>query len=164
MKVITLTQMVIGILTAVLLSINAYAENKKIIATSQERKRLGLMPIQSEIGGIPVSIGHLNNYLRVFKSTNSDWDNTTSYSFYVTHGSGESLKGYIVDVHSNGDQTVREFEGTWKFEDNKGEGKTEGWFISGTGKFKGISGKWEMTTTRTSTGTVSEFRAEYKIR
>jgi hypothetical protein len=159
MKARIITQMIIGAAIAIILATSAYAESKKITAIAQERKRLGRMAIEGEIGGVPVNIGNLTKYLRVFSSSDPDWDKTSSYS--VSYGSHQNNKGYIVDVHPGGDQTLREFEGTWELKDGKMTAEAEGWFIGGTGKFKGISGKWKMRTTRTSTGTVSELSTEY---
>ena len=42
----------------------------------------------------------------------------------------------------------------------------KGWFVGGTGKFKGITGKWTVTTEATSTeqaGRKTEWEAEYEL-
>jgi len=143
----------------------AYAESKKVSGTIKATTVIGRKLIQCPTDGEPIDAGDLRNRVGAYKSADPDWNNTTFFTVSFV-GPGTNIV-YGIDIHPGGDQTFRQLKGATKM---KKFGtiivKNEGWFVGGTGKFKGIVGKWKVTTEATSTeqaGRKTTWEAEYEL-
>ena len=165
--VVSLFVLAAWLLVALIQSHEAYAERKKVSGTTTVAKRLAQMLIEEKIGDFWVNTYSLSNRFWIFSRSDPDWNNTTSYGVHYYEVNTRSiLKGYAVDTHQGGDQTFWEYEGMNKLQGGCGGtvSQYEGWFIGGTGKFKGMTGKWTMKITRAETETISAWEAEYEIK
>jgi hypothetical protein len=143
----------------------ACAETKKVKGTIKATTVIGRHLIQCFTGEEPVPAGDLRNRVGAYKSADPDWNNTTFFT--VSFVGPKDNVVYGIDIHPGGEQTFRQLKGITKM---KKFGtiivKNEGWFVGGTGKFKGITGKWKVTTEATSTeqaGRKTKWEAEYEL-
>ena len=100
----------------------------------------------------------------VLKSADPDWNNARYFNIVYDESVKElTQKGYGVITHPGGDQTFIEFVGkvtSRSAADAAGENK--GFFIGGTGKFKGIRARWKAKWAETMTeGLSAEWEVEY---
>ena len=143
----------------------AYAESKKVTGTIKATTVIGRHLIQCFTGEEPVPAGDLRNRVGAYSSADPDWNNTTF--FIVSFVGPKSNIVYGIDIHPGGDQTFRQLKGMTKMESfGTIIVKNEGWFVGGTGKFKGMTGKWNTITKATSSeqaGRKTEWEAEYEL-
>ncbi|MGD8834074.1 MAG: hypothetical protein PVJ84_03310 [Desulfobacteraceae bacterium] len=143
----------------------AHAESKKVTGAIKATTVIGRQLIQCFTDGEPIPAGDLRNRVGAYSSDDQDWNNTTFFT--VSFVGPKSNIVYGIDIHPNGDQTFRQLKGTTKM---KKFGTiivtNEGFFVGGTGKYKGIIGKWKVTTEATSTeqaGRKTTWEAEYEL-
>jgi hypothetical protein len=143
----------------------AYAERKKVSGSSEVITQLARTNISCFRPGsfIPLWAWHSK-----LNSDDPDWNNVQRFYFQYDDISKERLfRGYGVNTHPNGDQTFFRYEGkrepigtgpydyTWKI---------EGFFLKGTGKFKGITGSVVAKGKTTMAGKTWEWEVLYEIR
>jgi len=144
-----------------------YAEQKKVSGTGKDWIRLGFTHIKSEslVSNIPIEVLTLrNHFYGIFRSADPDWNNATFYSVDYADALKASYKGYAVTTHPGDNQTFLEYEGTWEMQGIAWTSQAKGRFLGGTGKFKGITGKWTTKTKATETDVTTEWEAEYEIK
>ena len=133
----------------------AYAETKKVTGTLKDT--------------VPLGCGARHS---VLSSADPDWNNARFFSagwrkFKFTKPG--HFKGYGVITHPGGDQTFIQYviktvpsDGRRETGGSEWTGETEGFFISGTGKFKGIKARWMSKWKHTVTeGWMVEWGVEY---
>jgi hypothetical protein len=138
----------------------AYAERKKVSGTCKVITQLTRANIPC---GGPGAFVPLWAWHSMLNSDDPDWNSVQRFFFQYDDITKERyFRGYGVNTHPNGDQTFFQYKGkrepigtgpydyTWK---------TEGFFIKGTGKFKGITGGKTSMAEKTW-----EWEAEYEIR
>jgi hypothetical protein len=143
----------------------ACAESFRVTGTIKATEVIGRALIQCSTDGEPIDAGDLRNRVGAYKSDDPDWNNTTFFT--VSFVGPKTNIVYGIDIHPGGEQTFRQLKGQTKM---KKFGTitviNKGWFVGGTGKFKGIAGKWTVTTEATSTeqaGRKTEWEAEYEL-
>ena len=144
-RVVSLFVVVAWLLGSFIQSHNAYAERKRVSGTG-----VGTLQGQTEIwipmGDMNAQVGFLRMRLWVYSSSDPAWNNAKGYAVVFINVLAKSLKGFTVVAHQGGDQTFLEYEGTVEVEpDVSFTAQIQGRFLSGTGKFKGITGKWTST-------------------
>jgi hypothetical protein len=144
---------------------NAYAERKKVSGTCEIITQLARANIPCFGPGefIPLWAWH-----SMLKSDDPDWNNVQRFYFQYDDFSKERyFRGYGVNTHPNGDQTFFQYKGT---REPIGTGpydytwKIEGFFIKGTGKFKGIVGSVVANGKTSMAEKTWEWKVEYEIR
>lgn len=157
-------------LTMALLSVSiptqeAYAERKKVSGTCEVITQLARASVPCGGPGafVPLWAFHL-----MLKSDDPDWNNVQRFTVqYDDITKDQYFRGYGVNTHPNGDQTFFRYEGT---KEPIGTGpydytwKTEGFFIKGTGKFKGITGRVVAKGKTTMAEKTWEWEVEYEIK
>jgi hypothetical protein len=143
----------------------AYAERKKVSGTCEIITKLARANIPCFGPGefVPLEAWHM-----ALKSDDLDWNNVQRFYFQYEDISKERyFRGYGVNTHSNGDQTFFQYKGsrepigtgpydyTWEI---------EGFFIKGTGKFKGITGGVVAKGKTSMAEKIWEWEAEYEIK
>jgi hypothetical protein len=143
----------------------AYAEKKKVSGTCKIITQLARANIPCFRPGafIPIWAWH-----SMLNSDDPDWNNVQRFYFQYDDFSKERFfRGYGVNTHPNGDQTFFRYEGT---REPIGTGpydytwKLEGFFIKGTGKFKGIVGSVVAKGKTSMAEKTWEWETEYEIR
>jgi len=126
----------------------SYAETKTVSGTFKLAYNLAKNHIINPDTKCTVLV---TNRLFTLNSTESIWNNASYY--YVSTEMDFTMVGgdskiYAVITHPGGDQTFIESEGTWKFGSLEGgynwSFESNGKFIGGTGKFKGIKALWKF--------------------
>ena len=169
--VVNLFVIVTCFLVSLIQSHDAFAERKQISGTGVGTV-LGETGIEIPVGDMNSQVGNLRSLIWVYSSTHPDWNNARASTVVFTNVMTKSLKGFTVVTHPGGDQTFLEFEGTWEqepgvvFTDQR-----KGRFLGGTGKFKGITGRWTSTIrgggfdpTVDTVKRTAEWKAEYEIK
>ncbi|CAB1059168.1 hypothetical protein D1BOALGB6SA_3926 [Olavius sp. associated proteobacterium Delta 1] len=143
----------------------AYAERKKVSGTCKVLTQLTRVSIPCGGPGafVPLWAWHL-----MLNSDDPDWNNVQRFSFQYDDITKERFfRGFGVNTHPNGDQTFFQYKGkrepigtgpydyTWKI---------EGFFIKGTGKFKGIKGSMVANGKTSMAEKTWEWEAEYEVR
>jgi hypothetical protein len=143
----------------------AYAGKKKVSGTCKVITGLARANIPCGAPGafVPLWAWHL-----MLNSDDPDWNNVQRFTVQYDDISKERyFRGYGVNTHPNGDQTFFQYKGkrepigtgpydyTWKI---------EGFFIKGTGKFKGITGSVVAKGKTSMAEKIWEWEAEYEIR
>ena len=151
----------VGFMVALIPTQEAFAEKKKITGTSTGIDLLsrGRIPVPKS----PVK-GYISAKHQVLDSADSDW-NKADYFFVVYAASTREWnnKGYGVITHPSGDKTYIEFEEKYGASGSIYKGEVEGFFLKGTGKFKGIKGSWSSNWKR-DPERVEEWQVEYEIK
>jgi hypothetical protein len=138
-----------------------YAGKKKITGTSTGIELLsrGRIPIPKS----PVK-GYISAKHQLLDSADPDW-NKADYFFIIYAASTREWnnKGYGVITHPGGDKTFIEFEEKYGASGSVYKGEVKGFFLKGTGKFKGIKGNWSSNWKR-DPERVEEWQVEYEIK
>lgn len=139
----------------------AYADKKKITGTAKGIELLsrGRIPVPKS----PVK-GYISAKHQVLESADPDW-NKADYFFVVYAASTREWnnKGFGVITHPNGDKTFIEFEEKYYASGSNYKGEIKGFFLRGTGKFKGIKGNWSSAWER-SADRMENWEVEYEIK
>ena len=138
----------------------AYAEMKKVSATSKRVANL----FSSKSSKMQATVRFVNT-TSIYSSADPDWNNAPfSYIEYDESAKEWGDRGYGVITRPSGDQTFIKFM-VRDISETAGIGSTgewEGVFIGGTGKFKDIKARWLYKWKRTVTeGEVAEWEVEY---
>ena len=142
---------------------DVYAESKKASGSLKGASDLARHRIQSTAYKPPIPVGELNNFFGIFSSDDPEWNNATFYSVWYI----ENLNfiGHGVVTHPGGDQTFRIVKGKIKaLNVHEWTAEYRGYFIGGTGKYKGIQGSWKEKTVNMSAGLTTEWEVEYEIK
>ena len=170
-SVMTASWRLIGLLVGMALFIvsiqtqEAYAETKKVSGTCEVITRLtrSAIPCFSPTAGVPFRVHH-----SMLNSDDPNWNNVQRFTFqYDDISKDRHFRGYGVNTHPNGDQTFFQYEGTKEplpSDPYSHTWKTEGFFMKGTGKFKGIKGRIVGKGKWTMTEDTCEWEVEYEIR
>lgn len=138
-----------------------YAGEKSISGTYKGLKRLA----QSRIPvAEPKGQGKVRARNSVLRSADPDWNNAGFFEVTLDKSILEETQmGYGVITHPGGDQTFIEYEG--KLTSHSGAestGEKKGFFIGGTGKFKGIRARWLLKWSFKMGGDMEgEWKVEY---
>lgn len=164
-RLVGIMLIITGFIISMISGQKAYAESKKVTGAIKETTVIGRQLIQCFTDDEPVPAGDLRNRVGAYSSDDPDWNNTTFFT--VSFVGPKSNIVYGIDIHPKGEQTFRQLKGTTKM---KKFGTiivtNEGFFVGGTGKYKGIIGKWKVTTEATSTeqaGRKTKWEAEYEL-
>ena len=151
----------IGLIMSLIHPQEAYADKKKITGTSNGIDLLsrGKIPVPKS----PVK-GYISAKNQLLVSADPDW-NKAEYFFVVYAASTREWnnKGYGVITHPSGDKTFIEFEEKYYASGSIYKGEVNGFFLKGTGKFKGIKGSWSSNWKR-DPERVEEWQVEYEIK
>jgi len=141
------------------------AQRKKVTGTCIVITQLGRSSIPC---GIPGAFVPLWVYHSKLNSDDPDWNNVQRFTFQYDDITKDGyFRGYGVNTHPNGDQTFFQYTETRK---PIGTGpydytwKIEGFFIKGTGKFKGITGSVSAKGKTSMAEKTWEWEVEYEIR
>ena len=152
-------------MVSMITSQEAIAQSKRVTGTIKATEVIGRHLIQCFTDADELDAGDLRNRVGAYKSDDPDWNNTTFFT--VSFVGPKTNIVYGIDIHPGGDQTFRQLKGTTKM---KKFGtiivENHGWFVGGTGKYKGITGKWIVTTEATSTeqaGRKTQWEAIYEL-
>jgi len=139
------------------------AESKKVSGTVKERTELALDYIRSTEYKPPIPVGEMNNIFGLYSSDDPEWNNATFYSVWLI----ENLNfiGHAIITFEGGDQIFRTVKGKLKaLNVHDWASEHEGWFIGGTGKFKGIKGRWREKIMHTMSEITTEWEVEYEVK
>jgi hypothetical protein len=143
----------------------AQAQSKKVSGKSAQVIRVARTEIF--LGNDPGDTGHLESISRVLTSEDGDWNQARVFStrFSDPHARRERhVRGHMVVTHPNGDQTFLDYEFRWKpVAGGEQDFELNARFIRGTGKFRGISGRWRERGRTTLTSDSSEWEVEYSV-
>ena len=143
----------------------AYAQRKKVAGTCKVITQLTRANIPCGAPGafVPLWVWHL-----MLNSDDPDWNNVQRFTCQYDDITKERhFRGYGVNTHPNGDQTFFRYQGT---REPIGTGpydytwKTEGFFINGTGKFKGIRGSVVAKGKTSMAEKTWAWEAKYEVR
>jgi len=143
----------------------AHAGRKKVSGTCKVITQLTRASIPCGAPGafVPLWAWHL-----MLNSDNPDWNNVQRFTFQYDDITKDGyFRGYGVNTHLNDDQTFFHYKGTRK---PIGTGpydytwKIEGFFIKGTGKFKGITGRVVAKGKTSMSERTWEWEAEYEMK
>lgn len=141
----------------------AYAEKKNVSGTVKDRTELALDYIRSTAYKPPIPVGELNNVFGVYVSDDTEWNNATFFTVWFI----ENLNfiGHAVITFPAGDQIFRTVKGKIKaLNVHDWASEHEGWFLGGTGKYKGIKGRWREKIMHTQTEITTEWEVEYEVK
>ena len=139
------------------------AESKKASGTVKERNEISRDFIQSTEYKPPIPVGEMETIFGVYSSDDPEWNNATFYSVWLI----ENLNfiGHAVITFEGGDQIFRTVEGKLKaLNVHDWTSDHEGWFIRGTGKFKGIKGKLREKIVVVMSKFTVEWEVEYEMK
>ena len=132
------------------------AEKKKVSGSLSKRTELAIHRVKSTAYKPAFPVGEVNNIFAILKSDDPEWNNATLFSVWFI----ENLNfiGHGVVTHPNGDQSFRITKGKLKaLNVHDWEGDYEGWFTGGTGKYKGIKGRWREKTVHVMSGVTTNW-------
>lgn len=143
-------------------------------ALSAQTKTAGTVTCKSD-PSTPVALTDKPNHAFVAGSEQCTWAgfevagvaSKTGVSGSISEITGDSMtgRGYHVTTFANGDTTVVKFMGSGKLKDGKPVSLKGTWsYVSGTGKFKGITGKGTYNGTVDAAGVVThKVEGEYSL-
>ncbi|MBW1995783.1 MAG: hypothetical protein JRI77_15260 [Deltaproteobacteria bacterium] len=140
-----------------------WAETKKVSGTVKQRIELARNFIRSTAFKPPIPVGEMETIFGTYSSDDPQWNNATFYSVWFI----ENLNfiEHAVITHPGGDQIFRTAQGRLKaLNVHDWTSDHEGAIIGGTGKFKGIKGRWKEKIVHTQTQVTTEWEAEYVIK
>ena len=169
-KKIAVTRGIVGIILIVfyvMVSLTqpneVYAESKKASGTVKERNELSRDHIRSTEYKPPIPVGEMETIFGVYRSDDPEWNNATFYSVWLI----ENLNfiGHAIITFEGGDQIFRTVKGKLKaLNVHDWTSDHEGWFDGGTGKFKGIKGRWREKIMHVMSGVTTEWEVEYELK
>lgn len=139
------------------------AESKKVSGTVKERTEVGRNFIRSTAYKPPIPVGEMENIFGIYSSDDPEWNNATFYSVWFI----ENLNfiEHAVITHPGGDQIFRTAQDKIKpLNVHDWTSEHVGTLIGGTGKFKGIKGRWREKIVHTQTEITTEWEVEYEIK
>ena len=140
-----------------------YAESKKVSGTVKERNELARDIIRSTAYKPPMPVGEMETIFGVYSSDDPEWNNATFFSVWFM----ENLNfiGQAVITFEGGDKIFRTVKGKLKaLNVHDWATEHEGWFVKGTGKFKGIKGRWREKIVHEMSKVTTEWEVEYEIK
>lgn len=141
----------------------ACADKKKITGTSEGVDLLARARIPVPKSPVKGSITACN---MILDSDDPAWNKAGFYFAEYLASTGEwNYKGFGVITHPGGDQTFIEFEQKRTGKGGVYIGEVSGFFLKGTGKFKGIKGSWNSNWERVAgKNRLDKWVAEYEIK
>jgi len=148
---------------APVLTAEVYAKGKKVSGTVKERTELTRGFIRSTSYKPPIPVGEMENVFGVYSSDDPEWNGATFFSVWLI----ENLNfiGHAVITFKGGDQIFRTVKGKLKaLNVHDWTSDHRGWFVGGTGKFKGIKGTWREKIVHEMSKVTTEWEVEYELK
>ena len=139
------------------------AESNKASGTLTARTELARDYIRSTEYKPPIPVGEMINIFGVYSSDDPEWNNATYYAVWFI----ENLNfiEHAIITFEGGDQIFRKVKSKVKaLNVHDWTSDHEGWFIGGTGKFKGIKGRWREKIMHQMSEITTEWEVEYEIK
>jgi hypothetical protein len=140
-----------------------YANGKKVSGTLKALTELSRDFIKTTTLKPSYPVGELINIFGVYGSDDPEWNNATYYSVWINENL--NFTGHSIITLQGGDQIFCKVKSKVKevgLHDWSADNK--GWFIGGTGKFKGIKGRWREKIVYVMSKFTIEWEAEYEIK
>jgi len=139
------------------------AESKKVSGTLEARTELSREWIRSTEFKPPTPVGEMVTISGVYSSDDSEWNNATFFSVYFIENL--NFLEHSIITFEGGDQIYRKVKSKIKaLNVHDWTSDHVGWFIEGTGKFKGIKGRWREKILHEMSKITTEWEVEYEIK